>query len=873
LASVAAARQERPPKEAQRLRLIPAEGWLTFLLHLAIVLGAVAAIQREDWANDLSILTPIATLAVLEGFLLAKTRISDLSAHLVSFVAAIVVSVLLTAATMDDVDAGWRSRLHILWDRGEAWYRQAESGRGSDDSELFVLLMGITVWLIAYSSAWMLYRRHWLIASLLLPGGMLTINYAYARDASPGPIFFFGFACCLLAARYHAYERQVEWTRSRIPSPEQLPWQFVRGGLTVTTLAVIMAWSLPANAPDPVLNQVADRIERPWQAIQDQWNDWMSNFGNTGRRGGRFAAFNESFRLGGDLNLSDEKVAVVTSDHPVYLAAHRYNRYDGHGWSTDVESTFRGDKSSATDWAPLVTFEPGNQLFLSPAMTKDRDNDQATVTLLKSKGDLLLTIDTYLSSTERASVQLGWQQLNNARYQVSGVDASIAPVDLREFVALLQQTTFTYDDQSNQWVASDPAARDLVAQMQEVLRGRHLDTTWEFNDNGQVETLIVNGQLPVYDDVEAVRVDNTPNDGDQYQVNGLESVASAEALKSAPTNDPGFILARYLGNPTTVTQRTVDLAHQVTANASNRYDQALAIQEYLRNTFPYDENVDTPPADQDAVDFFLFDGKRGYCEYFASSMVVMLRSLNIPARLVAGYHSAPFDQESGGYLYREKQAHTWVEVYFPGYGWIPFEPTPAVDRIDLAQDQPAEAAASPTVEPTQVPDEPAPTPTLMPTPLGTPAPNTITNSRDGDGESSTFDRIVAGVARVIAVVALLVIAVALIGSISWHWRLRGLRPGAAMFARVQRVGKWWGVKPDATMTPIEFARELGRVAPAVRRPVRIVAELYETEQYGKSLPDPQTTKAAKRAWTDTRNSLLKSLPSWRKKFWKGRNRD
>ncbi len=869
MVSAAAVRNSRSSSDGERFQYSPAEGWLTVFLHLAIVLGAVTAIQREDWASNLSILTPIAALAVLEGFLLAKTRVTDLVAHFISFVASIVVSVVLTAATMNDVDAGWRSRLHILWDRADAWYRQAETGRGTDDSELFVLLMGITVWLIAYSSAWMLFRRHWLIASLMLPGGILAINFVYAQDSSPAPIFFFGFASCLLAARYHAYERQVEWSRARIPSPEQLPWHFVRGGLTVTAIAVIMAWSLPANAPDPLLNQVSDSIDRPWTAIQDQWNDWLGNFGNTGHRGGRFASFNESFRLGGDLNLSDDKVAVVQADHPEYLVAHRYNRYDGHGWSTDVESTYRGDDPSSSDFAPLVTFEPGNDLFLSPAMTKDRDKDEANVTLLKPKGDLLLTVDTYSSSTERASVQLGWQQLNNARFQVNGADPNVAPVDLREFIAMLQQATFTHDDQSDQWIVTDPSLNDSISRKQEDLRSRHLDTKWEINDSGQVETLVVNGQLPVYDDVEAVRVDKVPNDGVQYQTVGLQSMATADALRNAPANDPGFVLSRYLGNPTTVTQRTVDLAKTITSGIDNRYDQAYAIQEYLRNTFPYDEKVDVPPADQDAVDFFLFDGQRGYCEYFASSMVVMLRSLDIPARLVAGYHSAPYDDASGGFLYTEKQAHTWVEVYFPGYGWIPFEPTPGVEGQPLAEDAQGDPAATPTVEPTQAPEEAEATATLIPTPAGTPAPNTITTQRDDDGPS-TLQRVAAGVGRIVAIFALVLIAIALVGSFTWHWKLRGLRPGAAMFARVQRVGKWWGVQPDATMTPVEYARELGRVAPAVRRPARVVADLYESEQYGPSPTDQSTARQAKRAWTETRNAMMRSLPTKRLKAWRSR---
>jgi hypothetical protein len=343
----------------------------------------------------------------------------------------------------------------------------------------------------------------------------------------------------------------------------------------------------------------------------------------------------------------------------------------------------------------------------------------------------------------------------------------------------------------------------------------------------------------------------------------LLSVASAEALQTAQGDDPDFITARYTGNPTTVTQRTVDKAIEITAGSTNRYDQAFAIQEWLRKTFPYDEQVDVAPPDQDAVDYFLFEGKRGYCEYFASAMVVMLRSVNVPARLVAGYHSAPFDPDQGGYLYREKQAHTWVEVYFPNYGWIPFEPTPPFDRFSLGSDE--EAEPTPTPEPTQAPNEPEPTATLAPTPAASPAPNTLTEPSDPTQGPSTAERILTALGKVVAMFVLVLMVIAFLASAMWHWKLRGLRPSAAMYARIQRVGKWWGVKPDSTLTPIEFARELGRVAPPVRKPARIVAEMYETEQYGSRPLDSTASRTAKRAWTDARNSLLRSLPSWRKR--------
>ena len=119
--------------------------------------------------------------------------------------------------------------------------------------------------------------------------------------------------------------------------------------------------------------------------------------------------------------------------------------------------------------------------------------------------------------------------------------------------------------------------------------------------------------------------------------------------------------------------------------ATNPYDQAIAIQNYLRSNFTYQLDAGPAPDGRDIVDYFLFDSQVGRCDHYASSMAVMLRTLGVPTRIVTGLAPVPFDSEMSGYVYRGRNAHAWVEVYFPGYGWIPFEPTPTQQTIDLDQ--------------------------------------------------------------------------------------------------------------------------------------------------------------------------------------------
>lgn len=165
-------------------------------------------------------------------------------------------------------------------------------------------------------------------------------------------------------------------------------------------------------------------------------------------------------------------------------------------------------------------------------------------------------------------------------------------------------------------------------------------------------------------------------EGTLYGAETRLSLADPDALRQTAVSDiPAPILARYTALPDTVPQRVHDLAQEVAGNYSNPYDQARAIERFLRQ-YPYTLNVPSPPPGVDPVDYFLFDLQRGYCDYYASSMVVMARSLGLPARMAIGFLGQQPD-ENGVQTVRQINSHSWAEIYFPEYGWIEFEPTAA----------------------------------------------------------------------------------------------------------------------------------------------------------------------------------------------------
>jgi protein-glutamine gamma-glutamyltransferase len=161
----------------------------------------------------------------------------------------------------------------------------------------------------------------------------------------------------------------------------------------------------------------------------------------------------------------------------------------------------------------------------------------------------------------------------------------------------------------------------------------------------------------------------------RYEADSDISRPTAAELREAMPNHPSRALDEYLRLPP-VDERIPQLAAQITKSANNEFDKATAIETYLRTRFAY--TLVMPKGElPDPLANFLFVRKAGHCEYFASAMAVMLRTQGIPSRVVNGFRSDEFNDVTGNYVVRAKDAHSWVEAYFPGYGWYTFDPTPA----------------------------------------------------------------------------------------------------------------------------------------------------------------------------------------------------
>lgn len=194
------------------------------------------------------------------------------------------------------------------------------------------------------------------------------------------------------------------------------------------------------------------------------------------------------------------------------------------------------------------------------------------------------------------------------------------------------------------------------------------------NRSAEIKGTLSGGQ-PV--DLFSVELGEYVYQGESYLVKTSIASPTAAQLREAGETYPDWVSERYLQLPETVTDRTLGLAETITEGLENPYDKAVAITRWLRSNIEYSRVTDAPPENVEPIDWFLFEYGVGFCNYYASAEVVMLRSLGIPARIAAGFARGEYQPSTATYEVYSEDAHSWPEVYFPGVGWVEFEPTVA----------------------------------------------------------------------------------------------------------------------------------------------------------------------------------------------------
>ncbi len=841
------------------------EGWLTVGLLALLLFSVTLSIQQAQWSDGLSILAPITIIGLATGIVMAKVRgvprfLLDLLGLEIGF-----ITVLLAVASVmhDPALSTVQGKVQDLIGRTANWVHVAIRQDVSDDLVVFVLSLAVVTWVLAYSSAYFVFRSRQLWWALVPNGVALLINLSYSPANLNAYIVVFMLSALLLMIRFNLLMKEERWQRERVNYSPTLIWTFLWAGSAVSVVLAFAMWYVPASAANSTLNGMWERVNQPWVDFQNTMSKlWSTVPGNQNISG--YASFNSKFTMGGSLNLSDAVALKVKSGERLYWRARAWDQYDGTSWSDTAADTF-----SNKDLSSFLSLDANQQL-----MSEDDSRHEVSYTMqmVSPKPDYLFTPPRPVKLSVPSRLELSWRKLDET-YNINSFYASTNPTDihtvplemrpligtLHEAQTELQQSPSTSsraEDMGTRLYATSKGA-DIQGQLSE-LDKRGIQARIDVSPGpNYVINVRARGEVPVYDDITTIHTADKNQQEPEYTGTSMVSNATDEQLRVASTGYENWVKARYLKLPVTVSRPLRDLALQIVqdAGATNPLDEARALEKYLRENYQYSTDLPNPPIGRDRLDWFLFDIKKGYCEYYGGSMVIMLRTLGVPTRLAGGYAPGTYDSASQSYVVKESSAHAWPEVYFPGYGWIQFEPTPsqAISSREVSRTPDQEASPTAVVTPGATATLSLPKTDRGANDTDTKLPNQANSSSSGffgiGGDGGNFALL--GVILVAALSALLLFA-----------RSRKPRAQAAdvYYGRMVSWAKLLRLGPSAHQTPYEFSETLGRELPGTGLFARIIARAYVRDRYSKSKSEAPDQLAVGRAWDSLRSHLWRNLP-------------
>src|SRR3989441_3659492 len=524
-----------PPVDLGRLRF--RGGWFALPIYLVVVPLSPLRLGPAGWTDIAEPFWWTALGRVFVGTLRGNGRMR--ARRSVTIGAAVGTFAVVVGTTFAATGGGvFRDKLVHLAIVVNNWITQVLAGEAASDPTVFVLLLGASVWCATFVGSFVLARNGRIWDAVIFNGACLVINVSVALTNLYPDLIVFTLAVLVLLVRIHIVNLQERWAAQNIEPSGEMDWRLLRGGLTWTTVLVIMALVTPRVGAAEVLNGAWSTFEGPYHSVEAEWQRFFAGVSGPSRLRG--VSFSDSIRLGQAPNLGDRVVMTVEAGSGHFWRAVTYDFYTGAGWRT-----------TESDKADKITLP-----------TADRELYQARFDIVVPHSNILF------AANEPQKVDVPYQ---------------------------------FYAGQDRSYSTS------LLA----LNRSRAAGT---------------------------------------YTVTSYISVADKQSLRRAQAISPEYIRQKYLQLPSTMPQRVKGLAHKLLDDVPNAYDRAEALETFLRSPpYQYSPQVKATPSGRDPVDYFLFDLKQDFCEYFASAMVIMLREEGVPARLVEGFTTGTYDAASGEY--------------------------------------------------------------------------------------------------------------------------------------------------------------------------------------------------------------------------------
>ncbi|MEK7815059.1 MAG: transglutaminase domain-containing protein, partial [Chloroflexota bacterium] len=585
-------------------RLIrPSDGWLAVALLALNLMVVVWSVEKADWVPSPNLVYLI-LLGMLTGLVLSRVRLWALLVLPVGLAIGLWV-ILWQLTSFREADMALASTGE-LWGRLALWLQAAKSGSISLDKVPFAFGIMAVTWLSGYLAAWMFFRYRNFWAVFILGGAGLLSNLTYLPASASSDLGLYLFTALLLVARVQAVRRLRQWQERNVETDGHLGLLALSDSLLLSFVVLLVAFLLPAGRLLGPTNLVYESMRAPLQNYEDDFNRLFA--GLPARRPLPYRIWGDVMAFQGTIHPTTTRVLQVNSPVPMYWKARTYATYTPEGWVSE------GTVFKPLGWVPT---------YASPQQYQSRVQISYSV----------------LPKYATKSLFAGDQTVGADRpVQIETYDSPVYTLNLAEpasFRQLPPRLALAAEGLNRVAQAGSSGAvsdRALAGSLPQEFRLAGVT-----RQQGRVQEVTLAEALPDPPDVLSVRSVRGRTEAQQpYQLTSSVSHAAPEQLRRTGTDYPTWVLARYTQLPDDLPQRVRDLAAQLTAQAKTPYDKAKAVEDYL-STWTYTLQVEPPPYNAHGVDHFLFTLRAGYSEYFGSSMVVLLRSVGVPARLATGY--------------------------------------------------------------------------------------------------------------------------------------------------------------------------------------------------------------------------------------------
>ena len=787
----------------------PKQGWATFLILLGLMLTTGYSLREGTWVPTPGLIIIIFCSTTLGMFL---SRISPhwVISHTIGILTGVILCIHFAGTLTEEVLL--IEKAYEISYRVDEWYSKINQGGMSQDIlplSLAILALG---WIMGFFGSWCTFKfsNAWLI--LLIAGIAILTNLSFLPEKFNNRFFIFMLFGLMLLSQTQLFNKKKQWISSGYYFNKASGNLGLRIICVTAILIVLASSSLPLKGfTNKNIVKIWNLGRTPLASLEQDFSRIFSVIDSKIGGGGRF--FGDTLPFQGKIAFQNKRVATVKSEDQSYWVSKIYNIYSNEGWMI-------GETSEIS----LPAFEKLNSKTLEYNQ-RYQNNEIETIFTTKS---MLST-----GSIDQINLDGSYQILIPMKFKVDlyySLENNLFPEDIKKFATNVKnQITGKTESQIREIILNSiPETVSLLS----------TNTSIDSNGNSKLTSITLQRNQQEFPEVIGLNATKLIQPNQKYIVSSfVYSPTNDELYNTSEVFNP-FITDHYLQLPPDLPNRIKELSQSITSKYDTQLDKVFAIRDHLRNgPYTYSQNISRPPLGRDGIDYFLFESQEGYSDYFGSAMVVMLRTLNIPTRMVAGYSNGTISEQPMTWEIKDSDSHGWAQVYFNQFGWLNFEPTPSYSTIRQKLND------NNSVNLNQLQEQGVYNPQ---TNIECKNSETIMDESIGLGVENCDDElflerlksvILSKLSRNITLTFLTILVITSMFWYIWNEKYSKKSQIQIMYSKVKKLGRLAGIQKNESQTPHEYSNIISAKIPNLSTEINLITTIYGRFIYGNKFED------------------------------------